>query len=142
MDDWSKEFFEMLDEAASVVDRTVKEVAATLENSLDEFFDEVATGVEIVVSDLQKIVVSELDENVPDWREWLDIDEDLFSDLDTFGRQIDFYDVYPVFPSAENNPACIGCSNYHGQVYNGNLLVCGMHPTGWDDDKCPDWESN
>lgn len=54
-------------------------------------------------------------------------------------------DVNPGFPYAveatiEKNAACIGCSHYHGQVYGGNLLVCAMHPHGWDDQNCPDWE--
>ena len=44
-------------------------------------------------------------------------------------------------PSEESNPACQGCSNYHGYVYNGVQLVCTMHPAGWDGDRCPDWET-
>ena len=39
------------------------------------------------------------------------------------------------------HPACVGCRHFHGQAYGGNLLVCGMHPYGWDGDNCPDWES-
>ncbi|MEM6398676.1 MAG: hypothetical protein AAF349_04785 [Cyanobacteria bacterium P01_A01_bin.68] len=34
---------------------------------------------------------------------------------------------------------CDGCSNYHGQFYNGNLLVCAIHPHGFDDKTCPDF---
>lgn len=37
--------------------------------------------------------------------------------------------------------ACRGCCHYHGQVYGGNLLVCGMHPFGVDDQHCSDWQS-
>jgi len=34
---------------------------------------------------------------------------------------------------------CQGCQNYHGETYNGNRLICGIHPYGWDDDHgCPD----
>ncbi len=49
-----------------------------------------------------------------------------------------------VEPSAEKYPACVGCQNYHGYVYGGNVLVCGMHPYGWDEDdkECPDWEGD
>lgn len=36
---------------------------------------------------------------------------------------------------------CNGCSNYHGQVYNGNLLVCAIHPYGFDNETCPDFIS-
>ena len=34
---------------------------------------------------------------------------------------------------------CNGCSNYHGQVYNGNLLVCAIHPNGSEKESCPDF---
>ncbi|NJN13184.1 MAG: hypothetical protein HC815_36800 [Richelia sp. RM1_1_1] len=37
--------------------------------------------------------------------------------------------------------ACEGCSNYHGQFYNGNLLVCAIHPHGSDSESCPDFIS-
>jgi hypothetical protein len=35
--------------------------------------------------------------------------------------------------------ACQGCGNYHGEVYGENLLVCAMHPYGWEDGACPDY---
>ena len=35
--------------------------------------------------------------------------------------------------------ACQGCQNYHGETYNGNRLICSIHPYGWaDGDECPD----
>ncbi len=40
---------------------------------------------------------------------------------------------------AENIPSgCRECKNLHGQVYGGNLLVCGLHPYGQEN--CPDYE--
>jgi hypothetical protein len=47
-------------------------------------------------------------------------------------------------PSARHQrpKACQGCSLYHGQAYNGNRLICGMHPYGVEDDYCADWESD
>ncbi len=33
---------------------------------------------------------------------------------------------------------CSNCINYHGKSYQGNLLVCGMHPYGEED--CPDFK--
>ena len=35
---------------------------------------------------------------------------------------------------------CSNCVHYHGRSYNGNHLVCGMHPYGEED--CPDFEAN
>ncbi len=36
---------------------------------------------------------------------------------------------------------CVGCKDFNGSVYNGVQLICGMHPYGWDGEKCPDWSS-
>ena len=49
--------------------------------------------------------------------------------------------VNTVEPMMNDHPTCVGCRNYHGQSYNGVMLVCGMHPSGWDGEQCPDWES-
>ncbi|HIK54932.1 MAG TPA: hypothetical protein IGS37_07200 [Synechococcales cyanobacterium M55_K2018_004] len=46
-----------------------------------------------------------------------------------------------VDPLINQHPACVGCQHYHGQEYNGVMLVCGMHPYGWEGEECPDWES-
>jgi hypothetical protein len=44
------------------------------------------------------------------------------------------------FDDEESSPvSCIGCDNYHGQSYGENLLVCAIHPHGWNDDNCPDF---
>lgn len=43
--------------------------------------------------------------------------------------------------SPHHQPVCQGCRHYHGFVYEGNLLVCAMHPSGVETDSCPDWES-
>ena len=42
-------------------------------------------------------------------------------------------------PRDDWHPACIGCQNFHGRTYEGNLLVCAMHPYGVEGDRCPDW---
>jgi hypothetical protein len=43
-------------------------------------------------------------------------------------------------PDPATHPACVGCLNYNGSAYGGNLLVCGFHPYGCDSDTCADWE--
>jgi hypothetical protein len=50
--------------------------------------------------------------------------------------------THTIDPLLNNHTACVGCRNYHGQAYGGTLLVCGMHPYGWEGEKCPDWESS
>ncbi|MEL6159125.1 MAG: hypothetical protein AAFR18_07875 [Cyanobacteria bacterium J06627_32] len=46
-----------------------------------------------------------------------------------------------ITPWLQNHPTCIGCRNYHGTAYGDEMLVCGMHPYGPDDQTCADWES-
>ncbi len=42
--------------------------------------------------------------------------------------------------------ACVGCEHYHGVAYgysraNRTVLVCALHPYGWQDESnCPDWQ--
>ncbi|WP_109012798.1 hypothetical protein [Nostoc commune] len=36
---------------------------------------------------------------------------------------------------------CSCCRYFHGVVYNGVTLNCTIHPSGWQGDKCPDWQS-
>lgn len=36
--------------------------------------------------------------------------------------------------------SCVGCKNYHGVRYGAERLICGMHPYGWGDETCPDFE--
>jgi hypothetical protein len=43
-------------------------------------------------------------------------------------------------PDPAVHPACMGCINYNGSVYGGNLLVCGFYPYGCNSDTCADWE--
>jgi hypothetical protein len=43
-------------------------------------------------------------------------------------------------PNPATHPACVGCLNYDGSAYGGNLLVCGMHPYGCEGATCADWE--
>lgn len=41
----------------------------------------------------------------------------------------------------ESTPiVCRSCQNYHGQIYGNNLLICAIHPHGWDGENCPDFE--
>ncbi|MUG93338.1 hypothetical protein F7734_13230 [Scytonema sp. UIC 10036] len=36
--------------------------------------------------------------------------------------------------------ACEGCKHYHGIIYNGVPFFCAMHPYGYENNECPDWE--
>ncbi|MCC5639798.1 hypothetical protein LC593_29030 [Nostoc sp. CHAB 5844] len=53
--------------------------------------------------------------------------DELDDDSDDFYKQI----IQPT--------VCIGCANYHGQEYNEELLICAIHPYGWNGISCPDF---
>ncbi len=124
MEEWPKGIFEMLESVANVV---------------DEFFLGVTEMVEVIVDDVQNTVGVEIDQCLQDMFEPI---ADLYAELEELvgDTEQQFYS-YPVEPTPETHAACIGCRHYHGQVYGGNLFVCGMHPYGWETENCPDWES-
>lgn len=124
MKDWSKEFWEVFDAVATEV---------------EQFFEEVGEVVEMVAAEVGTIFTDEIDLLLNDL---FDPFVETYTDLDFEDEEseIDPSITYKVNPTLEKHPACIGCKHYHGYAYGGKLLVCGMHPYGWDGEQCPDWE--
>ncbi len=122
--DWSKNLTEVLDTVNSIV---------------DEFFTGVNEVVDIMTEEIQQVITGDIDQCLQEIFEPI---ADLYLELEqlAIGNELGF--TYTVEPNAQNNPACIGCRHYHGQSYSGNLLICGMHPYGWETQHCPDWESS
>jgi hypothetical protein len=141
MEDWPKEFFTMLETAGQEVDRFLQEVTEEVEELVEilgRFSSDIMELSEEFTEELQTTIFTELDQY---FEELVDPFFDLYLGLDEFPTDMEGF-VSSVEPTSEKNSACIGCKNYHGQVYGGNLLVCGMHPYGWEaDGDCPDWES-
>lgn len=123
MEEWSKSIFEVVESVAYMV---------------DEFFVGVSEIVEVMTDEFQNTVGLEIDQYLQDMFEPI---AEIYAELEELVGDTDTTFGYPVEPSAEKHPACIGCHHYHGQVYSGNLLVCAMHPYGWDTEDCPDWEN-
>lgn len=126
MEEWQKNLFEMLDAVADEV---------------EQFFIGVTEIVDAVAEQVQTTMAVDIDQCLQELFEpiaeiYLGLEE-IVGDSD----QSITYIVDTVEPSPEKNPACIGCQHYHGQVYGGNLLVCAMHPYGWEEEDCPDWQS-
>jgi hypothetical protein len=124
MEKWQKDFLDMIQTVADEVENFLLEVTEIV----DTFFE----VTEEITEQVQNTFVNEIDQYLQELAEpfleayWEDEVEQSFP--------------YSVEPTTEQNPACLGCRHYHGQVYGGNLLVCGMHPYGWEDENCPDWE--
>jgi hypothetical protein len=124
MEEWPKDIFEILESVTDMV---------------DEFFQGVTDMVETVANDVQNTVGIDIDQCLQDMFGPI---SEIFAELEMMvGETEETYYSYPVEPTVEKNPACVGCHHYHGQVYAGNLFVCAMHPYGWEAENCPDWES-
>ena len=147
MDDWQQNWWEILEKTASDVEKLIEDVGT----AVDLFTEEVGETIEDFVEQLQESLFSEIDRCVEDiFDTVIDAsieteiiileDIDYADNLDYFSEEFDFIGIHREKPNLDKNPACIGCKHYHGRVYSGNLLVCGMHPYGWTDDNCPDWE--
>lgn len=123
MEEWSKSVFEVMESVAYVI---------------DEFFVGVTEIVEALADEVQSTVGVEIDQCLQDLFEPI---LEIYAELEEIVGDTEPTFTYPVAPTIEKHPACIGCQHYHGQVYGGNLFVCGMHPYGWETEDCPDWES-
>lgn len=150
MDEWQQKWWETLEKTASDVEKMMEEVGT----AVISFTEEVEETVDYFVEQLQDSFFDEIDRCVEDVldlvtnitdisiEEIVIIEEiDYGENWDYFTDELDFIGIHREKPSLNKNPACIGCQNYHGRAYNGNLLVCGIHPYGWTDDSCPDWEA-
>ncbi|MDY6784135.1 MAG: hypothetical protein SW833_16580 [Cyanobacteriota bacterium] len=127
MDDWSKDLFNLLD---------------TVTAEVEQFFQEMGEAIETAATQVKDSIEEDLDE-------FLDGLEDLFepivivyTEFDAIADDFEPPMGYKVDATHDRNPACMGCRHYHGRAYSGNLLVCGMHPYGWDGRHCPDWEGD
>jgi hypothetical protein len=125
MEEWPKDIFEVLESVASMV---------------DEFFLGVTEVVEVFANEVQDAVGIDVDQCLQDMFEPI---IEIYAELEEIVGETEetYYYSYPVEPTPEKNPACVGCRHYHGQIYGGNLFVCGMHPYGCETESCPDWES-
>ena len=132
MEKWQKDLIGMIE---TVTDE-VEQFFLGINDMVDAFFE--------ITEEVQNAFVADIDTFATLHEQFLqDLTEpflEIYWELGDISEDIDPGFPYAVEATLEKNAACIGCSNYHGQVYNGNLLVCGMHPHGWDDQSCPDWE--
>lgn len=149
MDEWQQNWWEIIEKTASDVEKLIDDVGTAVES----FAEEVEESVDSFVEQLQESFFSEVDrcaeeifDTIVDLTDITIEEIIIFEDIDYpdnfdyFSDELDFIGIRKEKPSLHKNPACIGCQHYHGRAYNGNLLVCGMHPYGWTDDNCPDWE--
>ena len=141
MNDWQKDWWQQLEKTTA----TLEDFFNNFNQSIESFAEDVANTLEEFGEQLQDAVFTEVDRHVDDFVDFvaeanLELEFTLWDDLESFAEDFDFVDITTEIPSESKHAACIGCRNYHGQAYNGQILVCGMHPYGVDDSFCPDWE--
>lgn len=142
MEDWSKELFEVMENAASEVEHFFSDMS----EEFAEMVDVLAKMSEEFTEQIQNNLIDDIDGYFIEFdgylNELIEPIIEVYRDFDSNIGDIDSSFVTYVDPSPTQQPACRGCSNYHGQVYGGNLLVCAMHPTGVESESCVDWESD
>ncbi|WP_293150196.1 MULTISPECIES: hypothetical protein [unclassified Microcoleus] len=142
MEDWSKDFFEVMENAVSEVEHFFTDIGEEFVEMLDVLVKISEEFTEQVQNNLIVEVDGYLNEFDGYLNEFLEPIIEICRDFEPDFDEIDSSFVTYVDPSPTQHPVCRGCMNYHGQVYGGNLLVCAMHPTGVESDSCPDWETD
>lgn len=142
MNDWQDEWRKQMEKTAAEMEGFFAEVGEATES----FVDDVSENLSSFIEQFPLNLVQEVDTFVQEFVEVIittsdEIEAAFSDDWDDFIDE-DFTRVDYHTPSATSNPACINCANYHGQAYNGNLLICAMHPSGYEGQDCPDWSSN
>ncbi len=141
MEDLSKLFVAFVETTVKEVERFFTDIGV----EVNETFDAIGKISEEITQEVQN-GLNELEEDFHALMLDIDIDIDWDSiPTELPGSEIESLNpssfVNYVYPSETEHPACRGCIHYHGYVYNGNLLVCGMYPSGVESDTCADWES-
>jgi hypothetical protein len=158
MFDWQKDLIELWES-----------LVVELPLAIAQLVDEVGTGITEAVEELAEAVTEEIEfignelkELPPNWRgyDWLTgfTEEQPLEEESTMDDQfLDAQEGFSALPSSDeewplyyepkraatpdHQPTCIGCRNYNGTTFGGNLLVCGFHPYGCQEETCPDWEA-
>jgi hypothetical protein len=135
MDEWQKPWIDQLEIIVDQVEQLMDEVVEEVSDAIATFFEiseEISTQVQTLFADEVEQYVTELVAPVLETYFGLggvveDISQPIFHTVDPyFGQQ----------------SICAGCRHFHGQVYGGTPLICGMHPYGMDAgvETCPDKE--
>jgi hypothetical protein len=139
MSDWQKDLAEIWEAILTGVEELNNEV----QEASAEFVDLIVGVAEQITSDLEAIAhdFKELNDEI-----WQDIDWSGSFDFTVDSEEDPADWAFHYEPrreaTAEHQPACVGCRNYNGSMFGGNLLVCGFHPYGWPEGQCPDWEGD
>lgn len=139
MNGWQQDWESMFETITEGIDQFLQDVTKGVNDAIDAFIDFSDEMAEEVDRNLAQ-GLSEPEGQVAGWVNPLL--EVIFGIEATFDRTVEPI-THTVEPWLNQHPVCIGCRHYHGQVYNGTMLVCGMHPFGVEEgvDTCADKEA-
>ncbi|NES84583.1 MAG: hypothetical protein F6K10_26035 [Moorea sp. SIO2B7] len=146
MEDWQKDFLNMLETVTVEFEQFFQDVGEVVESVADELgevFETVVEEIENTVEEIENTIVTEIDQYLEIFFEPIVEIEPELEEIPNYNVTENDFSINPkVEATSTNHTACVGCRHFHGQVYGRNLLVCAMHPYGWDDENCPDWEGD
>ena len=140
MDDWMKQLEATL---AQLVDETEQWVSSAVETVV-ESSDAIAEDLEQLLAPMMDPLRDDLERNLDDFVEavepWAD---SMVVNIGTWVEQAMTPINQVLDPLVQQRTHCVGCRNYHGQMYGDQELVCAIHPFGPDLDReaCPDYAS-
>ena len=129
-ENFSPDFSVFLEAIALSFEDFLVEINQTIEEVADTFQRELSQEIELFWQDF---VVPLIDLEI-DGENHLDFTNNFADDSDNWLNP-------KIEASSTTYPACVGCANYHGRLYNGTPLVCGFHPYGVEGNHCPDWQN-
>lgn len=115
MEPWQKDFLQLIE---------------VITAEAEQFLDGITGVAEGIATEIDQVITEAIEPIV-----------ELCLGLETLVGEATQPIVQTVQPMLEEHSACVGCRHYYGEVHGGNLLVCAMHPYGWDSETCPDWQS-
>ncbi|MGG6296072.1 hypothetical protein ACQ4M4_16920 [Leptolyngbya sp. AN02str] len=137
MDDWQGEWERMFETFARDVEQFFEDVA----KGVNDAADAVAEFTEEAFERFEQAIAPSLDDFEQEVEGFVDPVIQLISTVEASIMQAMEPVSHTVDPIVNEHPACVGCQNYHGHSYNGEMLVCAMHPHGWTaDNDCPDYD--
>lgn len=134
MESWSQDFLDMIQATVDEMGQFAIEIVEEVGSAVDSWVDTSESWIEQFHLSLE----TEFEQRL---NEFFDPILEAFLGFEVTFEETAHPLIHTVEPILNEHTACVGCRHYHGQVYGDNLLICGMHPYGWEEEQCPDWES-
>jgi hypothetical protein len=135
MEEWQKDFSELLE----IMTKQVEDFFVEFSREVTEVVNVFTEISEDITTQLQNAFTEEIEQYVT---ELVNPVLEAYFGFEGVVGDVAQPMLQSVEPLLSQHPVCAGCRHYHGQMYGGNLLVCGMHPYGVGEgtETCPDKE--